>query len=152
MVSLQIEADFGQRETREELAIAQEDLNRINNQRSSLLQRKDYARNEIRSLEPKAANIQRRLDEMNVDEGQEAIEQAILEENAERLKQARDSFERADFDKQGRTINSRLREVEEQIQDVTAELSKSTKQADDRAALGLLKKELDARQKALDTL
>ena len=140
------------RETREALAVAQEDLNRINTQRSSLLQRKDYARAEIRSLEPKATNLQRRLDEMNVDEGQETMAQNELDQNAERLKQAKNNFDRAEYDQKMRRLSSEIREVEQQIQDVTTELNKTTKQADDRATLGLLKKELETRQRALEAL
>ncbi|KAF8416491.1 hypothetical protein EV426DRAFT_418222 [Tirmania nivea] len=140
------------RETREELAVAQEDLNKINTQRSSLLQRKDYARTEIRSLEPKATNLQRRLDEVNVDEGQETMAQNELDQNAERLKQAKNDFDKTEYDQKMRRLSSEIREVEQQIQDVTTELSKTTKQADDRATLGLLKKELDTRIKALEAL
>lgn len=143
---------FYQRETREELAIAQEDLNKLNSQRSSLLQRKDYARNEIRTLEPKAANLQRRLNELNVDEGQEAMHQNDLNENTGKLQLAKSAFERANFDNEMRMTNSQLRDVEQEIQEVTTELAKSTKQADDRATLGLLKKELETRQKALEVL
>lgn len=143
---------MGQRETREELAIAQEDLNKVNNQRSSLLQRKDYARNEIRNLEPKAANLQRRLDELNVDEGQEAMAQNELEQNVQRSEQAKADFDKVDYDQKIRKLNIEVREVEQEIQNVTNDLSKTTKQADDRAKLGLLKQELETRQMALETL
>lgn len=116
------------------------------------MQRKDYARNEVRALEPKAANLQRRLHELNVDEGQEAMYQNDLNENTGKLQQAKSTFEGADFDNQMRMTNSQLRDVEQKIQEVTVELAKSTKQADDRATLGLLKKELETRQKALEVL
>ena len=141
-----------QRETREELAVAQEDLNKLNSQRSSLLQRKDYARNEIRTLEPKAANLQRRMHELNVDEGQETMYQNDLNDNTEKLQLAKSTFERANIDNKMRMTNSQLRNVEQEIQEVTAELAKSTKQADDRATLSLLKKELETRQRALEVM
>ena len=145
-------ADSLQRETRAELSIAQEALNKLNAQRSSLVQRKEYARSEIRSLQPKIMNLQRRLDETNVDEGQEAIQQAVLDESALRIQSAKQTFENHKHDEQSRALNTKLRDTEEEIRSVTEELSKSTRQADDRARLGLLKKEQEAREKALDTL
>lgn len=89
---------------------------------------------------------------MNVDEGQEAMAQNELEQNTEKLKQAKSDYDKKDYDQKTRKLNSEIREVEQEIQDVSAELSRTTKQADDRATLGLLKKELDTRQKALEAL
>ena len=116
------------------------------------MQKKDYARNEIKSLVPKADNLQRKLNELNVDEGQEAMYQNDLNENTGKLQQAKSAFEGADIDNKMRMTNSQLRDVEQEIQEVTAELAKSTKQADDRATLGLLKKELESRQNVLGVL
>ena len=116
------------------------------------MQKKDSARLEIRGLEPKATNLQRRLEEVNVDEGQEAMAQNELDQNTERLRQAKFDYDKKDYDQNTRRLNSEIREVEQEMQDVSTELSRTTKQADDRATLGLLKKELDTRQKALGAL
>lgn len=116
------------------------------------MQRKEFARSEIRNLEPKATACQRKLDELNVDEGQEAMARNELDQNKKKFEQEKLDFEKADYDQKIRILNSEVREVEQQIQDVSTELSKTTKQADDRATLGLLKKELETRQKALEAL
>lgn len=42
--------------------------------------------------------------------------------------------------------------MEEKLDNVTAELAKVTRQADERARLGFVKKELETRQKALESL
>ena len=89
---------------------------------------------------------------MNVDEGQEAMAQNELEQNTEKLKLAKSDYDKKNYDQNTRRLNSEVREVEKEMQDVSTEISRTTRQADDRATLSLLKKELDTRQKALEAL
>src|SRR5690349_17093102 len=117
--------------------------------KSSQEQRRNIARSELKSAEYKRSAVQRELESIAVDDGQEAICRTKLEDAQAKHQQARDAFEQANFDQQTKNLTLQLRVTEEKSQDVTQELAKSTKQADIRARLNLLKKEFDARQIAL---
>lgn len=92
------------------------------------------------------------MDVIDVDEGQLAICTALLDDSIKKLDLARQDFEGARYDDRQKELNIKLREVEENEQQVTQELTRSTKQADTRAKLAVLKKDLDSRQTALESL
>lgn len=68
------------------------------------------------------------------------------------MAKARKDYENCQYDNQTKRENAKLKGVEEDLDDVTAELAKVTRQADERARLGFVKKELETRQKALESL
>lgn len=65
---------------------------------------------------------------------------------------AKRDYETCQYDYRTECENSKLKNVEEKLDYVTTELAKVTRQADERARLGFLQKELETRQKALDSL
>ncbi|KAL7271910.1 DNA repair protein rad50 [Rhizina undulata] len=140
------------REIRDKLETAQKELNQLIRKRSSLVQEKEYARAEIGSSDERATKLQGELDRMGVNEGQKIMQRAELDDKGQRLKKAKDDFEKAAFDNQIQIENGKLKQVEARLNQVTDELAKGTRQADDRARLGFFKKELNTRKKALDTL
>lgn len=127
-------------------------MNQLLTQRNSLSQKKEYAKAEIRASDGRAASLQRELDRMGVNEGQEAILKSKLDDKEQRYAQAEDSFKNSGFGDRIQMENSTLRNVEENLERVTSELARGTRQADERARLGLLKKELETRRTALETL
>ena len=96
--------------------------------------------------------LQQELDNMDVNEGQEAILKSHLRDKEQQHASAEQSFRNSSFDESIRAENSKLKGIEEELESVTAELAKGTKQADERARLGFLKKELETRRMALETM
>lgn len=139
-------------QTREEIGLVQTELNHYSEKRTAAEQKRGFARSDARTQQSKKEAVQRQLDAIAVDDGQEAICRSKLQDANKKLQTARDTFDQADFDQQTRNLTQKLRAAEEKSQDVTQELAKSTKQADIRARLDLLKKEFDARQVALDSI
>ncbi|KAH8150090.1 uncharacterized protein LAJ45_05776 [Morchella importuna] len=140
------------RENGEELRSAQEVLNQITSKRSSLQQKKEYARAEIKALDQKATSLQRELEAIGVSEGHESILKSKLDDKEQRLAKAKEDYEVALYEDHTEKANARLKSVEEKLDSVTGELAKVTRQADERARLGFVKKELETRRKALDSL
>lgn len=96
--------------------------------------------------------MQRELDAIGVNEGQESIIKSKLDDKEQRLVKARKDYENCQYDDHTRKENAKLKTVEEKLDNVTAELARVTRQADERARLGFVKKELETRQKALESL
>lgn len=127
-------------------------LNQITSKRSSLQQKKEYARAEIKALDQKATSLQRELEAIGVSEGHESILKSKLDDKEQRLAKAKEDYEVALYEDHTEKANARLKSVEEKLDSVTGELAKVTRQADERARLGFVKKELETRRKALDSL
>lgn len=68
------------------------------------------------------------------------------------MAKARKDYENCQYDDHTKRENLKLKSVEEELDNVTAELAKVTRQVDERARLGFVKKELETRQKALESL
>ncbi|CAZ80011.1 unnamed protein product [Tuber melanosporum] len=140
------------RENAEEMRGAQEELNEIINKRRSLTGLKDHHQSSGRSVDDTLAALQQELDSIDVNEGQEAILKSQLQDKEHQHATAEQSFRNSSFDGSIRAENSKLRGIEDELESVTTELAKGTKQADERAKLGFLKKELETRRMALETM
>ncbi|CUS15180.1 unnamed protein product [Tuber aestivum] len=140
------------RENAEELRGAQEELDEIIGGRRSLTGLKDHHQSSRKSVDDTLIALQQELDSMDVNEGQEAILRSQLQDKEHQHASAEQSFRNSSFDEGIRAENSKLKSIEEKLESVTTELARGTKQAGERARLGFLKKELETRRMALETM
>ncbi|EEP75753.1 conserved hypothetical protein [Uncinocarpus reesii 1704] len=140
------------REAQAELREAQSLLNQLSQRKSTLQEVKNAARKQISQNDKEADSYQRRLNEIDIDEGKMAILQSRIEETESRLNQAKDKAKIASWDKDLHTKNMELRSLEEESASLNAELIEGTKRVGDLARLDHLKKELKDRERSLETM
>lgn len=140
------------RETQQELQRVQSVLNRLNQQKSALNQRKESARSNISTNDRRVVALQSELNKIDVDEGGKAALESAVEDVELRLQSARTDFEASYWDKQVNDVDSRLRHLDDQKEKLDAELVQATKQAGDSARLDFLRRELKERQRSLQTM
>lgn len=134
------------------MAAIQDDLNELNGTKASLLQKKEYSQQEIINSDERARGFQRQLLNLGVDVDQETAMREKLKSMETRLLNAKAEFEKGEFDSRLQSENSRIKVVEEQLEEATEALSKGTRQANDRAKLELVRTEMNNKQKSLDSL
>lgn len=152
MVLVSLRSNKEQREIREKRNEAQDERNKLVAQRNSLRQKKDAARTDITTREGKLNKLQREFNDVNVDEGQQVMARSKLDDNTKRLNDAREELERADYDGKMRELNKNLYDVEGRSKRANEELVRSNKQAEARAKIGIWKKEVENRDKAIEIL
>lgn len=140
------------RDTQQELQRAQEVLNRINQQKSTLNQRKENARSLIGTNDRKINSLQSDLNRIEIDEGGKAAFESSIEDIDTRLRNAKSEFESAKWDKQIEDLEAQSRTLDSQKEKLDEELIQGTKHVQDSARVDHLRKELKERQRSLDTM
>ncbi|EQL32149.1 DNA repair protein RAD50 [Blastomyces dermatitidis ATCC 26199] len=140
------------REAQMELREVQSLLNQLSQRKSTLQEVKNAARKQISSNDIEADSHQRRLDEIDIDEGSKAVLESRIEETERSLHEAKEKAKAASWDSaiQGKTSEIRL--LEDESSKLNAELIEGTKRAGDLARLDHLKKELKDRERSLETM
>ncbi|KAJ5168190.1 uncharacterized protein N7482_003784 [Penicillium canariense] len=149
----QIQAlDRVKREAQQELRVVQDTLNEIGQRKSALQETKNAAKRQIAANEKEAATYQGRLNEIDVDEGVQAVLEAKTEDITSSLHQAKERAKTASWDREIQDINVQIQHLEDESLKLNAELIESTKKAGDLARLDHLKKELKDRERSLQTM
>ncbi|EPS42520.1 hypothetical protein H072_3515 [Dactylellina haptotyla CBS 200.50] len=140
------------REGREEQLQASNALNALNQKIASLEQAKRYANTEIDRLSNELRTLQKGLDRLQVDEGRITRLEITVEDANSKVAEMNDNYERQQWDKQIQAKDAELREVEASIARETKELTKGTAEADSKARLSILRKEVETKKSAQDAL
>lgn len=139
-------------ETQEELRRAQSALNKINESKSALSQRKESAKQNTATYDKKIKSLQAELDRVAVDEGSTVVVTSTLQEIETKLRSAKSEQSNADWDKIIEGSEAELRKHEERKDKLDAELVECTRMAGDSARLDFLRKELEDRKRSLEML
>jgi DNA repair protein RAD50 len=141
-----------QNATEDELKQAQSVLTDLETRRSARTQDKVSAKQTISGNERKMNSIQNEVDEITIDEGAKAVLDSSHKSLSERLSKGNIDFETAAWDRQIQVENAQLRGLEEESERLNEEFVRSTHLAEERAHLTFVKKELNDRQRSLDTM
>lgn len=144
--------DRAKREAQVELREVQATLNEIGQRKSALQETKNAAKRQISANDKEAATHQDKLNEIDVDEGIQAVLESKIGDIQSRLEHAKERARSASWDKEIQDINSEIRNLEDESSRFNTELIESTKKAGDLARLDHLKKELKDRERSLETM
>ncbi|KAM0719801.1 hypothetical protein Q7P37_003935 [Cladosporium fusiforme] len=140
------------RETSEQLQVAQRAITQLNEQRSALTSRKESARQAIAMNDRKINGLQSQLDQITADEGGKAAMESNVKDTEGRLNSSKSAFESAKWDDQIHQADATIRNLDDQKENLDAELVQGTRQAGDSARLDFVQKELKERQQSLNTM
>ncbi|KAI9691383.1 MAG: DNA repair protein rad50 [Bogoriella megaspora] len=140
------------RETQDELQKAQESMNRLNEQKSTLNQSKENSKVQVSINDKKIESLQKDLDKIEMDEGGKAALESSIEHIQQRLGKSKAEFASAQWDEQINTSEAKMRSIDGAKDKLDTELIKSTEQAEDSASLNYVRKELKNREKSLHTM
>ena len=139
-------------ESQNELHEVQAKLNEIRQRESTLEETRKAAKQQIAANDNEIASHQRKIDEVEIDEGVQAAIESELADVERSLERAKGRAHAATWDKEVHDINVELRNFEDQISALNTELIESTKVAGDLARLDHLKKELRDRERSMETM
>ncbi|ODH50237.1 hypothetical protein GX48_03659 [Paracoccidioides brasiliensis] len=140
------------REAQVEQREAQSLLNQLGQRKSALQEVKNAARKQITSNDHEAESYQRRLDEIEIDEGDKAVLESRIEETERSLNEAKGKAKAASWDSAIQSTTAEIRLLEDESSKLNAELIEGTKRAGDLARLDHLKRELKDRECSLETM
>ncbi|KAJ5183549.1 Recombination/repair protein Rad50 [Penicillium capsulatum] len=144
--------DRVKREAQKELREVQDTLNEIGQRKSVLQESKNAAKRQIAANDKEAATYQGKLNEIDVDEGIQAVLEGKIEDVSFSLHHAKEKAETASWDREIQDINTQTQHLEDENARLNAELIESTKKAGDLARLDHLKKESKDRERSLQTM
>lgn len=139
-------------QSRQEVQQAQATLNKADQEKSTLTMQKDTARANITSNESKIGSQQSALNRIDVDEGGKAVLQATMTEVQKRLAAAKADFEQANWSRTVQTAEADVRKLDDDKEQLDAELVEGTKRAGDTAQLDFVRKEFKDRQRSAETM
>ncbi|KAM5432343.1 DNA repair protein rad50 [Microsporum ferrugineum] len=140
------------REAQNQLKDAQTLLNQLSQRRSALQEVKNAAKKQISLNDKEADTIQRRIDEIDVDEGRRAMIESRMEETENNLKKEKEKAKNASWETDLQQNEAEIQSLEDKSSKLNAELIQGTKKAGDLARLDHLKKELKDRERSLETM
>ncbi|KAJ9616713.1 DNA repair protein rad50 [Cladophialophora chaetospira] len=131
---------------------AQSQVNKLTERKTALRDQRATARKQMDINDREAADFQRKVDQIAVDEGNKAVAESRLEDLNKQLEKAQQDAQKADWDSKIQKTNAELRDLQGVSSRLNAEMVQSTKKAGELARLSHLKQEMKERQKRLDTL
>lgn len=137
-----------QNEVDQKAAVIQE----LEGRKSAKTQDRTFAKQRIGSIESKASALQAQINSLGVDENAKAVLDAEFKDVEERLQKMVHDFQSAEFEAKIRLETDELVRLEADGDRLGRELVECTRLADDRAQLGLRKKELAEKKRTLDML
>ncbi|TPX09516.1 uncharacterized protein E0L32_009259 [Thyridium curvatum] len=141
-----------QRENEKELDKETAAINNLEGRKAARTQDRVTAKQRMAAIEKKLASLQTTVQNLNFDEGAQAILEANFKDLESRLKKALDELNGSDIDSQIQQENDRLWQLESESDRLSRELVECTRLASERAQLDLRKKELTERRRNFDTL
>lgn len=139
-------------ETREKLQAAQKDVNSVNEKKTSLTSSKESSRQAIISNDRKVSGLQTERNKVDVDEGGKVALEAHLRESETKRDAVSSQIESANWTSTIESIEGELRQLDERKEKLEVELVEGTRQAGDTARLDHVQKELQDRQRSLQTM
>ncbi|KAK6539287.1 DNA repair protein rad50 [Orbilia ellipsospora] len=140
------------RDGREEQLQASNDLNALNQKLASLEQAKRFAIVEIDRLNDELRTLQKGLDRLQVDEGRITRLEITVSDANSKLSEMNATYDQQQWDKQIQAKDAELREIVANIARETTELTKGTAEADSKAKLSILQKEVETKKSAQESL
>lgn len=131
---------------------AQTLVNKLTERKSALQDSKVTIRKQIDTNDREAGDFQRKVNQIDVDEGSRAVVESRIDDLDTKLTQARQAAEAADWDHKLQAANTELQSYESISSKLNDEIVHSTKKAGELARLSHLKQELKERQRSLETL
>ncbi|CAI7571701.1 unnamed protein product [Penicillium glandicola] len=144
--------DRVKREAQKELREVQETLNEIGQTKSALQETKNAAKRQIAANDKEATTYQRKLNEIEIDEGFQAALESKVEDITSNLEHAKERAKTASWDQDIQDTNAEIRRLEDESSRLNTELIDSTKKAGELARLDHLKKESKDRERSLQTM
>ena len=135
-----------------EMQQAQEVLSRLGEHRTVLNESKNSSRQQISANDSKVTGFQTDINKIEIDEGGIAVIEANMEDLQSRLDKAKQEAQAASWEKVMSEKNQQLTALDEESRQVNKDLIQGTKQAGDLARLDHIKKEIENRQRSLDTI
>ncbi|KAH6643173.1 DNA repair protein rad50 [Boeremia exigua] len=139
-------------ETQQELQEAQASLNTLNTRKSNLSQSKEAARTATAANDRRISDLQRSMNQIEADEGSEAVLQDKKRETDEKLNKANAEAASSGFDDRIQEASQAVRSMEDKKERLTAELGDATKLARESASIDYTRNELQAQQHSLEKL
>ncbi|KAK4944848.1 DNA repair protein rad50 [Elasticomyces elasticus] len=131
---------------------AQTLVNKLTERKAALQDTKITIRKQIDSNDREAGDFQRRVNQIDVDEGSRAVIESRIDDLNAKLRQARQAAEAADWDNKLQSSHMELQSYESVSSKLNDEIVHSTQKAGELARLSHLKQELKERQRSLETL
>lgn len=120
---------------------AQGVLNRLLEQRSSLMEAKKSAKQQSAANERKIVSRQTDLSSIETDEGKNAILEDDIKDLENQLRKSRDDSKKSSLDSKLQEGKIQLRKLQDEVAQLTGDLAQVSKQAEERAELNIAKKE-----------
>lgn len=139
-------------ENTDRITASQTALNSLLNKRSSLQQKKESAQAVIKDSDREVRRLERELENLKADASRVDIAREDLSKKEMRLEEAKKQAQTANIEGSLQSKHGELRDLEKKIGGVTEELYQSTRNAESRAQLTILKQNIEARQKSLTAL
>lgn len=127
-------------------------IQELEGRKSAKTQDRAFAKQRIGNIENKSSALQAQINSLDVDENAKAVLDAECKDVEERLQKAAHDFQSSEFETKIRHETDELVKFEAEGDRLGRELVECTRLADDRAQLGLRKKELAEKKRTLDML
>lgn len=139
-----------QNETRSETQQVQTVLNSLNERKVVLNQNKENSKSMLQQNDRRIADLRRRIDAVNVDEGRQAVLQSSVREIEANLDESKDAINNGRWETQIPEAEARIQSGEQIVQRLQTDLVQATKYANETARLDFLKKQLKDTTQRLD--
>jgi DNA repair protein RAD50 len=144
--------DRVKREAQKELREVQDILNEIGQRKSALQESKNAAKRQIAANDGEAAAYQRKLNDIDVDEGIQSSLEGKSEDITTSLDHAKDQAATASWDQKIQDVNAQIQHLEDVGLKLNNELIESSKKAKELAQLEYLKKDAKEKERSLQTM
>ncbi|KAF3916036.1 hypothetical protein ABW21_db0200548 [Orbilia brochopaga] len=131
---------------------ASNELNSLREKHRSLEQTKQFASTEVGRLHDELRTLQKGLDRLQVDEGRITKLEIVVNDVSSKLGEMNDQYTQQQWDHRIQAKDAEIREVEASISRETKELTKGTAEADSKAKLSILQKEVETKKSAQESL
>ncbi|KAK8016395.1 Recombination/repair protein Rad50 [Apiospora rasikravindrae] len=146
------ELEYLQKENREEADKKQAVITECEGRKAGYIRDRTFAKQRIGNVEKRVGALQAQLNVLDVDEGRKAVLDAELNDVEQRLQRLNEDFQNAEFDNKIRHESNELAKLEAENDRLGRDMVECTRLADDRAQLGLRKKQLAEKRRNLDTI
>jgi DNA repair protein RAD50 len=140
------------RETQEALQGAQKDLSEINQKKSVLTSQKENHRRSIQENDRKIGNLQRELNNIDVDESTKVALESTIRDVETRLATAKSDMENANWDAQAQAAAGEVEKLNNRHKKLSNELVESTNNTREADRLEDAQKNLKDSERRLETL
>lgn len=139
-------------EAQEQLAEAQNQVNRLSENKANLHQRKDLSRSQIATNDKRIAELHVAMNAIRVDEGAEAIIQNKKKATEEELGKTKADFDEADYDNRIQDAEGVVHALEEKKERLDTELVDATQLASETAEIDFTQNKLKEVKHSLETM